>query len=211
MVASHQATAPVTLTTRVDATNLVNLRNQFKAAAGQEIVPSLTDLVVKLLSIALTEHPWLNARWENDAVVEVTEIHVGVAVDTPSGLLVPVLRDVPSLGVRDIARRSREMIDAARAGTLSTADLTGGTFTVTNLGMYGIDAFTPIINPPEAAILGLGAVRREPCYVGEQVVPREIMTLSLTFDHRIVDGAPAARFLQTLATGIENPAAWLLG
>jgi pyruvate dehydrogenase E2 component (dihydrolipoamide acetyltransferase) len=212
MVASHQTTAPVTLSTRADATNLVNLREQFRATAKgpDDIVPSITDLVVKLAAIALVEHSRLNARWEEDDIVELTEIRVGVAVDTEAGLLVPVLPDVRFLGVRDIAARSRELIARARAGQLSTAELQGGTFTVTNLGMYGIDGFTPIINPPEAAILGLGAIRREPVFTdADRVVPREMITLSLTFDHRVVDGAPAARFLATLRTGIENPAAWL--
>jgi pyruvate dehydrogenase E2 component (dihydrolipoamide acetyltransferase) len=214
MVASHQTTAPVTLTSRVDATNLVNLRKQFQAAAANEheVVPSISDLVVKLVAIALNRHPHLNARWEDEQIVELAEIRIGVAVDAEAGLLVPVLPDVRLLGVRDIAAAARELIARARAGKLSTVDLQGGTFTVTNLGMYGIDAFTPIINPPEAAILGLGAIRREPVLVeGDRVVPREMMTLSLTFDHRIVDGAPAARFLQTLRTGLENPAAWLTG
>jgi pyruvate dehydrogenase E2 component (dihydrolipoamide acetyltransferase) len=212
MVASHQTTAPVTLTSRVDATNLVSLRKQFQAAAAndQDVVPSVSDLVVKLVAIALDRHPHLNARWEDEQIVELAEIRIGVAVDAEAGLLVPVLPDVRVMGVREIAAATRELIAKARAGKLSTADLQGGTFTVTNLGMYGIDAFTPIINPPEAAILGLGAIRREPVFAeGDRVVPREMMTLSLTFDHRIVDGAPAARFLQTLRTGLENPAAWL--
>ena len=214
MVASHQTTAPVTLTTRVDATNLVNLRKQFQAAANSEhdLVPSISDLVVKLLAIALVRHPRLNARWEEDQIIELPEIRIGLAVDSEAGLLVPVLPDVRLLGVREIAVQSRELINRARIGRLTAAELQGGTFTISNLGMYGIDAFTPIINPPEAAILGLGAIRGEPMFVeGDRVVPRELMTLSLTFDHRIVDSAPAARFLQTLQTGIENPAAWLTG
>jgi len=214
MVASHTTTAPVTLTTTVDATNLVNLRSQFQSLATneEEIVPSLTDFVVKLLSIALAKHPRLNARWEDEQIVELAETHVGVAVDAEAGLLVPVIRDVQTLGVRQVAARSRELVAKARAGTLSVAELQGGTITVTNLGMYGIDAFTPIINPPEAAIIGLGAIRREPVFTeGNQVVARDRMTVSLTFDHRVVDGAPAARFLATLRTGIENPAVWLAG
>ncbi len=212
MVASHQATAPVTLTTRVDATNLVNLRRQFQAAATdtETIVPSITDLLVKLLALALADHPRLNARWEEERIVELTEIRVGVAVDAEAGLLVPVLGDVRGMGIRQIAARSRELVAKARAGTLSSSDLQGGTITITNLGAYGIDAFTPIINPPEAAILGVGAIRREPVFVdGDRVVPREQMTLSLTFDHRVVDGAPAARFLAALRERIENAAAWL--
>ncbi|HVU86737.1 MAG TPA: dihydrolipoamide acetyltransferase family protein [Pirellulales bacterium] len=215
MVASHQSTAPVTLTTKVDATNLVNLRRQFQAAANaaaETLVPSITDLLARLLAVALAEHPRLNARWEEDRVVEVAEIRVGVAVDTEAGLLVPVLGDVRTMGVREIAARSKELVARARAGTLSAADLQGGTITITNLGAFGIDAFTPIINPPEAAILGVGAIRREPVFgADDRIEAREQMTLSLTFDHRVVDGAPAARFLATLRERIENAAAWLAG
>ena len=208
---SHHATAPVTLNASADATNLVNLRNQFKAArAADVLVPSYTDFLVKLSAVALQRHPLLNARWEDEAVRLLPEVHVGVAVDTDAGLLVPVLRDVPSLTLKQVAARSRDLIGRARAGRLGADDLQGGTFTVTNLGAFGIDAFTPIINPPQCAVLGVGRIRREPVVLGEQVVVRDRVTLSLTFDHRIVDGAPAARFLQTLCGLIENPSPWLM-
>jgi pyruvate dehydrogenase E2 component (dihydrolipoamide acetyltransferase) len=211
LVAGLHAMAPVTLTTRADATNLVNLRAQFQATADEATpVPSLTDIIVKLTALALERHPLLNARWQDDRVVENNTIAIGLAVDCEAGLFVPVLHDVPALGLRDIAVRSRELIEKARGRRLSSADLEGGTFTVSNLGMFGIDAFTPIINPPQAAVLGIGAIRREPVYQPDgSLAPRELTTLSLTFDHRVVDGAPAARFLQTLVTAIENPAAWL--
>ena len=203
--------APVTLTTRADATNLVNLRAQFQATATDDApVPSLTDLIIKLTALALDRHPLLNASWQEDRVVENDTIAIGLAVDCEAGLFVPVLHDVPALGLRDIAARSRELIEKARGRRLSSADLEGGTFTVSNLGMLGIDAFTPIINPPQAAVLGIGAIRREPVYQSDgSLAPRDLTTLSLTFDHRVVDGAPAARFLQTLVTAIENPAPWL--
>lgn len=211
LVAGLHAMAPVTLTTRADATNLVNLRAQFQATATDDApVPSLTDIIVKLTALALERHPLLNARWQEDRVVENDTIAIGLAVDCEAGLFVPVLHDVPALGLRDIATRSRELIEKARGRRLSSADLEGGTFTVSNLGMFDIDAFTPIINPPQAAVLGIGAIRREPVYQSDgSLAPRELTTLSLTFDHRVVDGAPAARFLQTLVTAIENPAAWL--
>lgn len=211
LVAGLHAMAPVTLTTRADATNLINLRAQFQATATDDApVPSLTDVIVKLTALALERHPLLNARWQEDRVVENNTIAIGLAVDCEAGLFVPVLHDVLSLGLRDIATRSRELIDKARGRRLSSADLEGGTFTVSNLGMFGIDAFTPIINPPQAAVLGIGVIRCEPVYQPDgSLAPRELTTLSLTFDHRVVDGAPAARFLQTLVTAIENPAPWL--
>jgi pyruvate dehydrogenase E2 component (dihydrolipoamide acetyltransferase) len=211
MVASHQSTAPVTLTTTLDATNLVNLREQFRAAAPADgLVPSYTDLIVKLTAIALREHPALNASWEEDAIVAHARVNVGIAVDTSSGLLVPVVRDADRIGLRDLARCSRALVERANGKQLAADDMQGGTFTVSNLGSYGIDAFTPIINGPQCAILGVGRIRRQPAVVNDQVVPRDMLTLSLTFDHRMVDGGPAARFLQTLAKSLENPAGRLI-
>ena len=203
MLASRQATAPVTLTSMVDASNLVNLRQQFKSVEG--VVPSFTDFLVKLCGVALLKHPMLAARWTDSGIQPAQRIDIGFAVDTDAGLLVPVLRDVPSLGVRELAKQSLELVERARGGKLSTRDMESGCFTITNLGGFGIDAFTPIINYPECAILGVGRIERRPAMDGERVVGREQVTLSLTFDHRIVDGAPAARFLQTLATLVANP------
>ncbi len=212
MLASHRSTAPVTLTTTTDAANLVNLRDQFKAAnrAANAVVPSYTDFLVKLTASALQQHPLLNASWVDDEMRLSDGIHVGIAVDTDAGLLVPVVRDVPSLGLKQVAAQSFDLIARARARKLTLAELQGGTFTITNLGAFGIDAFTPIINLPQCAILGVGRIERRPAVVGEQIVVREQLTLSLTFDHRIVDGAPAARFLQTLSGMIENPGPWLM-
>ena len=198
MLTSHRSTAPVTLMTTIDATNLVKLHEQTKATN--------TDLLVKLAAQALERHPVLNSRWENDRIVAQDGIHIGIAVDTDAGLLVPVVRDVPSLSLKDLSLRSRELIERARQGKLSAKELQGGTFTVTSLGAFGIDAFTPIINYPECAVLGIGRVRRCPVAEGDEIVIRDPVTLSLTFDHRITDGAPAARFLQTLsALLVENP------
>ena len=212
MTESRQATAPVTLTTTVDATNLVNLRRQFKDAgpAGRE-VPSFTDFLIKLAALALREHPMLHARWAGDHIEVPDEAHIGLAVDTDGGLMVPVIRGPAGLGLGQIAERSRDLIRRARERKLLPGEMQGGTFTITNLGAFGIEAFTPIINPPEAAILGLGRISRQPVMVGDQVVGRDRLSLSLTFDHRIVDGAPAARFLQALGQMIENPGPWLIG
>jgi pyruvate dehydrogenase E2 component (dihydrolipoamide acetyltransferase) len=199
MMRSHQNTAPVTLTRRADATRLVHLRNQSKAA-------SYTDMAVKLAAIALESHPALAGGWDGDRVVLPDAIHIGIAVDTPHGLVVPVIRNVPALSLLQIAHRSRELIAAAHSRKLAAADLQGGVFTITNLGAFGIEAFTPIINYPETAVLGLGAIRWEVAALGHgQLATQQQITLSLTFDHRVVDGAPAARFLQTLAQLIESP------
>jgi pyruvate dehydrogenase E2 component (dihydrolipoamide acetyltransferase) len=219
MVSSHRSGAPVTLTSKVKADNLVSLRRQFKAAAGQKgagaegntAAPAITDVVVKLAAMALRRHPEFNAHWQDDQIIRLGEINVGFAVDTEAGLLVPVIRNVDKLTLKQVAARSMALVDKARNRRLSGDELRGGTFTVTNLGAYGIDAFTPIINPPETAILGVGSIRREAIVLDDdRIVPGDVMILSLTFDHRVVDGAPAARFMQTLRTLMENPAGWLV-
>jgi pyruvate dehydrogenase E2 component (dihydrolipoamide acetyltransferase) len=163
MLRSMQSTAPVTLTTTVDATNLVNLRGQFKASAptADLPVPSYTDFIVKLTATALQKHPLLHARWDGEHIVAATGIHIGVAVDTEAGLFVPVIRDVAGLGLRQLAARSLDLIERARQRKLQAEEMQGGTFTVTNLGAFGVEAFTPIINYPECAILGIGRIQRQ--------------------------------------------------
>jgi pyruvate dehydrogenase E2 component (dihydrolipoamide acetyltransferase) len=209
MVAGVNEAAPVTLTTKVDASNLVNLRSQFKAVSPDE-APSYTDFIIKLAAAALKQHPLLQAQWRDEGLFVPEQIHIAVAVDTEGGLLVPVLRDADQLTLRQVAAQSRDLAAQARAGRLTGDQMRGATFSITNLGMFGVDAFTPIIHLPQCAVLGIGRVVSEPAVVGNQVVPRDRLTLSLTFDHRVVDGAPAARFLDTVRRCIEQPAPWLV-
>ena len=214
LVASRQLTVPVTLTTKADATNLVNLRNQFKSTNGTHPIPSFQDIITKLVAEVLKQHMFLAGRWDEDAIVLPAhhELDIGMAVDTEDGLLVPVIRNVAGLTLRDVAVQSKSLVQQAREGKITAAQMQGGVFTITNLGAFGIDSFTPVINYPEAAILGLGAIRKEPVFLDDgQVVAQLQLALSLTFDHRIVDGAPAARFLQSLVSAISNPSAFLLG
>jgi pyruvate dehydrogenase E2 component (dihydrolipoamide acetyltransferase) len=201
LLASQRSTVPVTLTTTIDVTNLARFRERCKEAAGDsgDIVPGYTDLFVHLAALTLEKHPALNTRRDNDRMAPGDGIHIGIAVDTDAGLLVPVVRDVPGLTLKELATHSRDLIDRARQGKLSAGELRGGTFTVTSLGALGIDAFTPIIHYPQCAILGIGCIRRCPAVVEDRILIRDQVTLSLTFDHRITDGAPAARFLQTLS------------
>jgi pyruvate dehydrogenase E2 component (dihydrolipoamide acetyltransferase) len=212
MLEGSRSTAPVTLTSTADATNLASLRAQFKATSQSpgERIPGYTELIMKLVARALQEHPALNSQWIDGQIISPDGIHLAVAVDTPAGLLAPVVRDVPKLGVREIAAQTQDLKVRAHAGQLTSQDLSGGTFTISNLGAFGIDAFTPIINVPQCAILGLGRIERRPMVIADQIVPRHALTLSLTFDHRIVDGAPAARFLAVLRQAIENPGPWLV-
>ena len=215
MAASSNTTAPVTLTTEVDATELAKLRKQLKGdnPAGRP-VPSYNDLLAKLCSVALAEHPMLNARFEGDEIVQSAAVNIGLAVDTERGLLVPVIRDVAAKNLRQIAGESAALIEATRAGTMQADSLSGGTFTISNLGMYEIDAFTPIINLPQCAILGVGRIVPKVVVIdaeSEQTAIRHMLFISLTFDHRLVDGAPAGRFLQRIKQFIEQPYLWLVG
>jgi pyruvate dehydrogenase E2 component (dihydrolipoamide acetyltransferase) len=207
MIAGVTQAAPVTLTTRADATHLVTWRGQLQAAAPDAVVPGYTDLIVKVTAAALRQHPLLQAQWRDEGLFVPERIHIGVAVDTEAGLLVPVLRDVDRLTVAQIAEQARELTALARSGRLTADQMRGASFIVTNLGMFGVDAFTPILHLPQSAILGIGRIVREPAVVGDAVVPRDRLTLSLTFDHRVTDGAPAARFLDTLRRSIEEGAA----
>ena len=212
MLASQASTAAATLTATADATNLAALRDQFRAVAksSNDVIPSYTDLIAVLTVGALGQHPQLNSRMEDDRIIVPDQCNLGIAVDTQAGLLVPVLHDAGSLGLKQLAERSRKLIERARRRELSANDLQGGTFTISNLGAFGIDAFTPIINHPECAILGIGRISKQPAVINDQIMPRDMLTLSLTFDHRVVDGTPAARFLQTLGQLIENPGPWLV-
>jgi pyruvate dehydrogenase E2 component (dihydrolipoamide acetyltransferase) len=174
--------------------------------------PSYNDLLTKLLAVALLEHPGLNASLDDEHIVQHPFVHVGIAVDTERGLVVPVVRDAQSKSVQMITAESARLIEQVRAGKISPDDLRGGTFTITNLGMYEIDAFTPIINLPECAILGVGRIAAKQVVVDEEsetTAVRMMMALSLTFDHRLVDGGPAARFLQRVKQLVEHPYLWL--
>ena len=203
MLASHLQTAPVTLTTTLDASALVALRSRMKMENRQPC-PTYLDILVAQCAAVLQRHPRLNARWEQSRVVELSAVNIGIAVDTEDGLLVPVLHHVDRLDLQQVAVLSAELVTAARKRLLTVNQLRGGTFTITNLGSYGIDAFTPVINLPECAVLGMGRIARVPVVRGDRIEPGDQLSLSLTFDHRIVDGAPAARFLQELVRVLES-------
>jgi pyruvate dehydrogenase E2 component (dihydrolipoamide acetyltransferase) len=207
MATSAHTTAPVTLQSTVDATALVAVREQLKDALAKELGFSVgyNDLLALIVARCLVEFPYMNARLEAEGIRQVSEVNVGLAVDSERGLLVPVIHGADRLSLKGLARTFRELVNRAREGRSGPDDLTGGTFTITNLGMFGVDMFTPIINLPECAILGVGRIRPEPAVVDGAVAVRQIMWLSLTFDHRLVDGAPAARFLQAVMRYIESP------
>ena len=201
MVRSRQETVAVTLTAWADATALLAARAALKAAEGPEAA-TLNDMLLKALAETLLDHPLLAARWEETQLsLPGDRIDIGLAVDAPGGLVVPVVRDVAASPLAEVARQTRWLVERARSGRLTAADMQGGVFTLTSLGSYGIEFFTPVINHPEAAILGVGAIRMQPVPPPggqEGFVLQRQLPLSLTFDHRIVDGGPAARFLADL-------------
>jgi pyruvate dehydrogenase E2 component (dihydrolipoamide acetyltransferase) len=204
MLSSLHTTAQLTLTAKADVSALVELRDVLRKRWNTPV--SYTDLLVKATAAALGEHPLLNSRLDGQQIVFLEHIHIGVAVALDDGLIVPVVRHADKRDLVDIHLTVRDLSERARSGTLTMDEVTGGTFTLTNLGMYGIETFTPILNPPEAAILGVGRIGEELALRQGQVLSRSVMTLSLTIDHRIVDGAPGAAFLQTLIQFLEHPA-----
>jgi pyruvate dehydrogenase E2 component (dihydrolipoamide acetyltransferase) len=204
MLSSHQQVPSVTLIARADITELAALRVRLNAAGGTKV--SYTDFILRAAAIALREHPLINSVIEADRILIQKEINIGIAVAREAGLIVPVIRHADMLGVRQIAAAARELADRARAGTLAPEEYRGGTFTITNLGMYGITEFTPLINIPESAILGVGAIEEafRTSAGGGGIESRKLMSLCLTHDHRHIDGAPAAAFLGRIKILLEN-------
>jgi pyruvate/2-oxoglutarate dehydrogenase complex dihydrolipoamide acyltransferase (E2) component len=174
-------------------------------------VPSLNDFVVRAASLALRKHPILNSRIVGKEIQVLSHIHMGLAVAVPGGLMVPVIRDADRLSIFDLARVTRGLADDCRSGSISLDALEGGTFAVTSLGTYGVDMFTPVINPGNVGILGVGRLRESGRWDDDRFVKTQVLTLSLTFDHRAVDGAPAAEFLQTISGLLARPLVLLPG
>jgi pyruvate dehydrogenase E2 component (dihydrolipoamide acetyltransferase) len=202
MQQSLHTSAQVTLVSEVDVSALVQLREELKPELGL----TYTDLIVKAVAIALKAHPRVNAWIGGERLHLVQDIHIGVAVALDEGLIVPVVRNADRKSLREIAQETGELAQRAREGSLTREEVTGSTFSVSNLGMYGVDAFTPIVNPPEVAILGIGRINEKLVRVPRGAEWRQMMVLSLTFDHRAIDGAPAAAFLQTIGKHLQHPA-----
>ena len=203
---SLQSTAQLTLNRSADASALEALRQRLKqsdAALGLRAV-NLNHLLLFAVARSLNAFPALNATFEAGLITQHADVHLGLAVDTPRALLVPVIRRANQLSLRDLAAEARRLTKAARDGALTPDDMRGGSFTVTNLGALGIDSFTPILNPPQAAILGIGSIQLKPLRIDGQVTFAPHIGFSLTVDHQVVDGAPAARFLAHLADNIAS-------
>lgn len=194
----HQSlrdTAQLTITTEADVTAATEMR----ARLTREYDFTYTDMLIQAAARALVRHPRMNSRIVEEAIVMIPEVHVGMAVALNEGLIVPVIRDADRRTLREIASVTKNLGERARSGKLTIEDVSGGTFTVTNLGTWGVDAFTPILNLGETGILGVGRIVEKAAVYRGEIAKRSMLTLSLTFDHRVIDGAPAAAFLQTLA------------
>lgn len=206
MTQSLRDMAQLTLTVDADADAIVADRTA-RRASGAEVVPGYTDYVIAAVARALQRHPHVNSQVTPEGIAVLPAIHIGMAVALEKGLVVPVVRDPLERPLEDLAAETTRLAEAARAGKLGLADYEGGTFSVTALGSYGVDAFTPVINPPNAAILGVGRIREDVAWDGD--TPRRVrrMVLSLTWDHRVFDGAPAAEFAQEVVSLLRTPTA----
>ncbi|MEW9672101.1 dihydrolipoamide acetyltransferase family protein [Ammoniphilus sp. 3BR4] len=207
MVQSVTSAPHVTITTEVDMSGSMEMRKSLlpliEKKTGHRV--SYTEIIMKAVSHALVLHPKVNTSLQGDYIISNPNVNIGLAVAVPNGLVVPVVKQTEHKGLADLTADCKQFAKLAREGKLLPAHMSGGTFTISNLGMYPIDVFTPIINQPETAILGVGRINEKPVGVSGQIVLRPMMTLSLSFDHRVIDGAPAAEFLQTVKEALENP------
>jgi len=192
------------LTAEYDATRGAELRTQL-LEMGEQYKVSFNDIVIKAVALSLAEHPEVNAHWLGDKIRHFNRIHVAMAVAVEDGLITPVLFDADRMTLWEISEKARELAKKARERRLMPEEYTGATFTVSNLGMFGIDQFTAIINPPEAGILAIGGVEEKPVVIDGQLEVRQRMRVTMSCDHRAVDGATGAKFLQTVKRYIENP------
>ncbi|MCW2922335.1 MAG: Dihydrolipoamide acetyltransferase component of pyruvate dehydrogenase complex [Thermoleophilia bacterium] len=204
-------TAPSFILNRaVDMSAANELRaRMLKTVKEGDVRPTVSDILTKAAAVALRKHREMNAHWAEDAILRFEAAHVGLAVATDAGLVVPVIRDAHAKTVKEIAADRKVLVDKARNGKLTPMDFEGGTFSISNLGMMGIDSFTAVLNPPQAGILAVGATVDTPVVIDRRVEIRPMMTISLTCDHRTVDGAVGARFLQTLVEHLEDPTSML--
>ncbi len=207
MVQSHLTTVHSTLHSEVMADEIVELRGKLNLLLKDANIKISYDLILAIICAeALQRHPDILVQLEDDQIVTRTEMNIGIAVDTPKGLMVPVLKKVDQKSLKSLAMEMGELIDRVKNGRGTVEDFSDGVFTISNLGLYKISSFTPIINYPESAILGIGKITKQPIVRNSQIDMANVLTLSLTYDHRLIDGAPAARFLQLIGDYIESPA-----
>ncbi|WP_336750112.1 dihydrolipoamide acetyltransferase family protein [Bacillus altitudinis] len=212
MMESLQTSAQLTITMKADVTKLTNLQQQLNetAIARYETKLTITDFVAKAAILSLLEHPAMNSQYHNGVVETFENVHLGIAAALDNGLAVPVIQHAERLTLIELAKGIKLYGKKAREGKLLHDEIKGSTFTITNLGAYGVEHFTPILNPPEAGILGVGTMYDTPVYREDELCKGTILPLSLTFDHRVLDGAPASAFLSTVKAHLEEPLSILL-
>jgi pyruvate dehydrogenase E2 component (dihydrolipoamide acetyltransferase) len=207
MLASLQTTAQLTAFAELDVTEMVAflelVREEYKKDETTRV--SYNDIIILAVSRALKRHPIMNSVMVGEEILLSDSVNMGIAVALPDGLIVPVLRDADKKGLLQIAKEARDLATKAREGKLTVDEVTGGTFTISNTSMFEVDGFTPILRPPETGILGVGRVKRKPAEHRGEIVLRHMMTISLTYDHRVVDGVPAHAFLQTVGRFLQHP------
>ena len=207
MHGSLQNTAQLTLFSEVDVTEMVRFLDSIREEHKNDetVRVSYNDIIILITSRVLKRFPAMNSTLVGEEILIHDAVNMGIAVALPEGLIVPVLHAAHEKELLQIAKEARDLARKAREGTLAVDEVTGGTFTLTNLSMFEVDGFTPILRPPETGILGVGRVKRKPAVYEDEISIRPMMFVSLTFDHRVVDGAPAAEFLQNLAQCLEDP------
>jgi pyruvate dehydrogenase E2 component (dihydrolipoamide acetyltransferase) len=212
MFASLQQTAQLTIHMKADVTELFELQGKLREELQDEpdIKLTITDFIARATILALRTHKQMNSLYQNGNIHTYDSVHLGIAVALENGLVVPVIPYAEKLSLKEISKKIKELSVRAREGKLSSEEMKGSTFTITSLGAYGVEFFTPVLNPPEVGILGVGMATDIPVFVGDAIQKRKILPLSLTFDHQVIDGAPASQFLTTIKNYLEKPYKMLL-
>ena len=206
MMAGKRETAQIYMTVSIDATNLLETRDRLAPLLekSEGVRPTITDLLMKICASAVSCHPILNTRWTSEGIVWLDAIHMGMAMALEEGLIVPVIRDIGKKSLSEIAKARTGIVEKGKSGKLTPDEMKGSTFTISSLGMFGVEEFAAIINPPESAILAVGAILDKPVAIKKEIVVRPVMKMTLSYDHRVIDGAKAAGFMKTLKEFLET-------
>ncbi|REK53155.1 MAG: branched-chain alpha-keto acid dehydrogenase subunit E2 [Geobacillus sp.] len=212
MFASLQQTAQLTIHMKADVTELFELQGKLREELQDEpdVKLTITDFIARATVLALSTHKQMNSLYQNGHIHTYDSVHLGIAVALANGLAVPVIPYAEKLSLKEISKKIKELSARAREGKLSSEEMKGSTFTITSLGAYGVEFFTPVLNPPEVGILGVGTAADTPVFIGDNIHKRKILPLSLTFDHQVIDGAPASQFLTAIKNYLEKPYKMLL-
>lgn len=207
MLASKVETAQIYMSSTIDATRILEARGRLLPVIEKKtgVRLTITDILMKVTTVALSLHPVINTRWTPEGILWLNDVHMGMAMALPEGLIVPVIWDIGKKSLSEIASERAELVEKGKKGKLVPDDMKGSTFTFSSMGMYGIEEFCGIINQPESAILGVGAIIDKPVVINKEILVRPIMKATLSYDHRVIDGPKAAQFMKTLKELMEDP------